>query len=285
MAPYSVIIPAHNEGSVIARLLDGLLGQFAPGDPNAPEVIVVCNGCSDDTATIARAREPLCRVIELDRGSKPLALNTGNAQASAFPRFFVDADVLVTHRDLLATAKALEEPEVLAAAPAIRFDLSGASSGVQAYYRVWQQQPYITDNLVGSGVFGLSREGVDRIGSFPDIIADDAYVRSRFASTERRSVARCDSMDISFTVFPPRDLRSLLHVAVRRRRGNEQLQRLYPTPDTKRSTTMRSLLASGQVSMGDIAIYLGIMVGSRILTRLKRIGGSEIGWQRDESSR
>src|SRR5699024_12035021 len=46
----AVIIPAHNESGVIARTL-GALAPLAAVD--GIEVIVVCNGSTDDTATIA----------------------------------------------------------------------------------------------------------------------------------------------------------------------------------------------------------------------------------------
>ena len=47
----SVIIPAHNEERVISRLLEALTLGHTPGEL---EIIVVCNGCSDDTAGVAR---------------------------------------------------------------------------------------------------------------------------------------------------------------------------------------------------------------------------------------
>jgi glycosyltransferase involved in cell wall biosynthesis len=46
----SIIIPAHNESSVIARTLKAMTDGAKPGEL---DVIVVCNGCSDDTAVVA----------------------------------------------------------------------------------------------------------------------------------------------------------------------------------------------------------------------------------------
>ena len=50
-----VIIPAHNEAAVIARCLDTLL---EPPRPDRLDVVVVANGCTDDTADRARAFGP-----------------------------------------------------------------------------------------------------------------------------------------------------------------------------------------------------------------------------------
>ena len=47
----SIVIPAHNEKMVIERCLRSVLAEPRLEDL---EVIVVCNGCSDDTARICR---------------------------------------------------------------------------------------------------------------------------------------------------------------------------------------------------------------------------------------
>src|SRR6186713_1959905 len=48
----SIIVPAHNEGDYLARTLEALQRQNYANY----EVIVVCNGCSDHTAEVARGR-------------------------------------------------------------------------------------------------------------------------------------------------------------------------------------------------------------------------------------
>ena len=52
--PVSVIIPAHNEESVIGRCLAAMLEGAQPGEL---EIIVVCNGCSDRTGEKATAKK------------------------------------------------------------------------------------------------------------------------------------------------------------------------------------------------------------------------------------
>ena len=64
----AIIIPAHNQASVIAQTLTALLQQVRASD----EVIVVCNGCSDDTAGEARRFEPQVTVLETEVPSKPM---------------------------------------------------------------------------------------------------------------------------------------------------------------------------------------------------------------------
>src|SRR5258708_29449590 len=89
----SVIIPAHNESSVIARTLEAMT---VGADLREIDVIVVCNGCSDDTAAVARRFAPRIRVIETAVASKSNAMNLGDQAAYGFPRIYVDADVVLT---------------------------------------------------------------------------------------------------------------------------------------------------------------------------------------------
>ena len=49
----TVIVPAHNEASVIRRCLNSLINQ-----PDLDTLIVACNGCTDDTAEIVRNEYP-----------------------------------------------------------------------------------------------------------------------------------------------------------------------------------------------------------------------------------
>src|SRR4051794_31851306 len=70
---FSVVIPAHDEESVIGRCLAAWSGELEPGEA---EVVVVANGCSDGTAEAAR--DFGVRVLELPAASKSAALNAGD---------------------------------------------------------------------------------------------------------------------------------------------------------------------------------------------------------------
>src|ERR1700730_14723213 len=79
----SVVIPSHNEEHVIGRCLQALTDG---AQADELEIIVVCNGCSDRTAAIARTW-PATTVVELSEVSKSAALNAGDLHATRFPRF------------------------------------------------------------------------------------------------------------------------------------------------------------------------------------------------------
>lgn len=85
MRKLSVIIPAYNEEGYIEKTLSCLY--------DADEIIVVCNGCTDKTAEIARKYTD--KVIELKEKSVSRARNAGAAHASNYRYVFLDADIRV----------------------------------------------------------------------------------------------------------------------------------------------------------------------------------------------
>lgn len=281
--PFCVIIPAHNEANVIGRCLNSLLDR-APADA-VPEIIVVCNGCVDETASVARKVSPRVRVIELPDGSKPAALNAGNKAATVTPRFYVDADVTVDFPALEAAAALLRDECVQAAAPAIRIDDAGCDRWIKAYNRTWLTQPYLRDNMVGAGLFGLSARGIARVGELPPIIADDEFVRTRFASEERATAALTREGDPAiFTVYPPRRVRDLIRVEARRRAGVAELRARFPGMQGGRSTSCRTLSAA-KVALTDKLVYLAIRALGRLGYYHNRMRGRHRRWLRDETSR
>jgi len=179
----SVIIPAHNESSVIERCINSINCGFQCGEL---EIIVVCNGCKDNTAELARSIDGNIIVIETDKPSKSNALNLGDKKASGYPRFYIDADVLVPHDSIRETASILQRGDVLAAAPLMNIAYSKRKWLVKAFYKVWLKLPYCRNGMIGSGVYGLSENGRKRFDKFPSITADDGFVHMLFTPKERR---------------------------------------------------------------------------------------------------
>ena len=134
----SVVIPAHNESLVIARILKAIVTEAVPGEL---DVIVVCNGCNDNTAEIAGGFGPPVRVIETKIANKAHALNLGDQAALTFPRVYADADVEVTLETIRDLARYLEQGDVMAVAPCPKINLSGCSRWVRAYYDIRSRLP------------------------------------------------------------------------------------------------------------------------------------------------
>ena len=277
---FSVVVPAHDEASVIGRCL----AFVADLDPGEAEVVVVPNGCTDATAELARA-VPRVRVVELGPASKAAALNAGDAAATVFPRVYLDADITVSAAALRAAVAALAVPGVEASAPTVRFGFAGTGPGVRAFYRAYRSMPYLSEGMIGTGFYALTAAGRSRFSEFPEVTADDLFVQRQFTRAERAVVP-----GEFFTVEVPRDLGSLLRVRTRVAAGNAELAATAPHDTSLASSTGGSLRSLADLvrrrprRAGDAAVYLGVTVAARL--RARRAAGRGIAdWQRDDSSR
>jgi Glycosyl transferase family 2 len=275
----SVIIPAHDEAAVIGDRLRALATSLPAG---AVELIVVANGCSDDTAAVARG-VPGVRVVELSQASKTAALDAGDRTATLFPRIYLDADIRIPGSALLRLAAALTADRALVGSPRVVFDLSGCSWPVRSFFAVFQRLPYTRRGLTGLGVYGLSELGRQRFGSFPDVVADDLYVQRLFAPEERITV------DDTFEVVAPRTLSALLAVRTRVARGNGELAgrgaELGVAPGATAGGTARALcreVLRHPRLLVPAAVYVAVTAAARRRARRALPGAV---WERDDSTR
>lgn len=275
----SIVIPAHDEGLVIARTLEALTTGALP---NELDVVVVCNGCTDDTASIARRFGTPVRVIETPIPNKTHALNLGDRAVRAFPRIYVDADVVVTLTTIRALAERLERGGVIAVAPKPYFDLTGCSWPVRAFYDVRCRLPSFGEGIGGSGVYALSEIARRRFGDFPNLIADDTYVRVQFKPEERETLSLVKS-----TVFVPHTIKDLVAIEARADFGTFELGRLYPELWRNRgesnNTTLVSLFKHPPL-WPRLFIYWYVRATARRKAKI-HIRTNTFAWERDRTSR
>lgn len=271
----SVIIPAHDEASVIARVLRPLAGLAAS---HRLQVVVVCNGCRDDTAVIAR-RFPGVDVIEAREASKAAALNEGDAVATAWPRLYLDADIELTAATVLAVLESLGDDAALAARPTSVYDTAGAGAIVRSYYRARSRVPSLHRGLWGAGAYALSHSGHERLGTFPDVTGDDFWVDQLFAPSEKVVV---DTEPV--IVHTPRDLPALIGILRRGHRGVTQAAGADARVATSTVQTLRGVALSvrGPRQLSDAAVYTALSVAARL--GAVRQSRPEV-WERDDSSR
>jgi glycosyltransferase involved in cell wall biosynthesis len=275
----SIIVPAHNEGSVIARTLSTWLSG---GALDQLDVVVVCNGCTDDTASVARRFEPAARVIESEVASKTYALNLGDQNSRAFPRIYVDADIIITPDAIQALADRLRRGDVLAVAPTPELDLTGCSWPVRLYFSIRDRLPSARQGFGGSGVYALSEAGRRRFAQFPDVIADDTFVRLQFNPDERETLGTVKSK-----VFPARTIRQLIAVRTRAHAGTFEVIRRFPELSANRGETNKRALVGlfkhPRLWPGlALFCYVNMVARYRAVTRSRARAAV---WQRDESSR
>jgi glycosyltransferase involved in cell wall biosynthesis len=277
----SIVIPAHNESRVIERGLESILRDSAPGQL---EIVVVCNGCSDDTAERARRFGSRVKVVETSVPSKISALNLGDQHVTAFPRFYVDADVQISGEAIRDVAGLLgEDSPIVVASPRAVVAYQDRPFLVRAFYRVWTRLPYFTENMIGSGVYALSRKGRARFDQFPTITADDEFARLIATPAERRA-----SSESTFTIYPPRTARGLLAIATRLRSGVDEFRDKFPQLSANNNTNSKrtlEVIASTPSMWPDAPVYLGIMLLAKLKARTRQRDVSSRAWERDDTSR
>lgn len=281
----SVVIPAHNEASVIGRCLDRLFTGIVPGEM---EVIVVCNGCHDETAALARSSGHPVQVLELRAASKSAALRAGDAVAQTLPRLYLDADVVLPGPSARRVAERLRAGAV-AARPPVAYSSAASSAAVRRYFRARQRMPSLQRGLWGAGVYGLSAAGRARFGTFPDVTADDLWIDLLF---ERAEIEIVDCEPVVVAV--PHRTRDLAHVLRRAYRGKAENGLGFRGANRARETTgatlrdIRRLALSGPAAALDAAIYASFAAAVRLGRAVETAVGTPAAsdrWERDESSR
>lgn len=276
----SVVVPAHNEQAVIGRLLTGVLSGAAADEI---EVVVVPNGCTDDTAGVAASFAPAVRTVVGDDRGKFAALRLGDAHATGYPRIYLDADVEIGADDLRRLATALHEPGVLAVAPERIVDTSRSALVVRWYYDFWQQLPGVRDGLFGRGVIGVDSAGWQRLAAVPEVMGDDLAASVAFRPTERRVVR-----DATVVVHAPRTVADLIRRRVRSLTSTAQLRATLPGAVDEARTSWADLARvcrSRPASAPKLAAFLGVTLLARWRARRPIRSRDYSTWLRDDSSR
>jgi glycosyltransferase involved in cell wall biosynthesis len=275
----SVVIPAHNEAATIGRSLGAL--HRGAGDVEL-DVVVVCNGCSDDTAEVARRADPGARVIEIAEPSKAEAVRVGNAATRVFPRVHLDADVELDGASLVALVGPLRDGRAMATAPRRSLSRDGCSVWVRWYYDVWEALPQVEAGLFGRGVVALTEAAQARVAALAPMMSDDLAMSEAFTSAERLVVVGAVAV-----VHVPRTVRDLVRRRTRVVTGNVQADRAGVR--RRGSRTRLRILAALAVARPGLALRLPVFAAVSLLATLRARRAIRAGdfttWQRDESSR
>jgi glycosyltransferase involved in cell wall biosynthesis len=271
----SIVIPAHDEATVIGRTL----GTLVAGLPDDVSVVVAANGCSD--ATAARAREfDRVRVLDLPEPGKTAALRAAEAAvAGELPRIYLDADIELTGRAAAAVLDSLRRGAV-AARPPIHFDTTASSWLVRRYCAAKVRIPSVMAELCGGGAYGLSESARGRFESYPDITGDDLFI-ARIVRPNEVTIVPTDPL----VVRMPAHARALLRILRRSVRGNQEFARVLPelARDTSGDTSasLKRQLRDPRTAL-DAVVYAGFAVAARFAVRF---GKPPVRWERDDTSR
>lgn len=269
----SVLIPAHNEAGYIGACLEALLAS-QPVHLEI-EVIVIANGCNDNTAQIAGGYNErfagkgwqFC-LMDLEKGSKLGALNAGEGSAHGEIRVYLDADVVVSPPLMGELARVLDvdAPRYASGTPSVA---SPQTRITAAYARFWQGLPFVTQGVPGFGVFAMNKAGRARWDAFPDIISDDTFARLHFAPEERVKVPA------SYEWPMVEGFRALVKVRRRQDAGVVQIAEQFP-----------ALLVNEDEKLSDVSVWQRMMrdpVGFAVygaVALATRLARNKDGWAR-----
>ena len=276
----TVIVPAHNEASVIEACLDSIIGQS-----EVDHIIVACNGCTDDTAEIVRKKYPDIHCLDISTPSKVNALNEAEEFARElgliFPVYYIDADTRLSENCVSKVNQYLKTNDTLLAAPTPIIDTSFSSWIVKTYYKVWTNLPYIKEGVIATCSYIITEEGRSRFEKFPDVINDDGFIRCNFWNREISNVPGAE-----IYIRAPKDLYSLIKIKTRARLGNMQLLasgECKVIENKQYGSVMRSKLLSRDWFSTIIYISIASIIRIRSKKQFKRL--KDYRWEKDLSSR
>jgi peptidoglycan-N-acetylglucosamine deacetylase len=192
----SVVVPAYNEGALIARTLNTLLSS----QHVQLEIVVVDDGSTDNTAQLIReqfADEPRITLIQQANAGKAAALNTGISKAKHELIVALDADTLFTADTVAQLVKHFADPHIGAVAGNAK-----VGNRINLLTR-WQALEYITSQnldrrafetlncitVVPGAVGAWRRAAIEQAGGFlGDTLAEDADLTMRLVRTGYRIV-------------------------------------------------------------------------------------------------
>jgi glycosyltransferase involved in cell wall biosynthesis len=272
----TIIVPAHNEATVIQRCLDSLVSQVG-----IERIIVACNGCTDNTAEIIRTHYPQVLCLDIAKPSKVNALNEAEKHISTWPAFYIDADTQLSNGSIQRITEEMAKGKLLLAAPEPVIDTHKSSWLVRQYYKVWLSLPYIQEGVVATCSYVISKQGHERFSEFPSVINDDGFVRCQFAREERGNV-----QGAKIYIAAPHNLKSLIKIKSRARLGNMELaaKGLCTQKDVKPySTILRERLMSKDFVSVMTYIAISFAIRTRAKWQFKQLANYR--WEKDESSR
>ncbi len=270
---YGIIVPVRNESSVLQVTVPRLLAA-TKGD--LVRIIWVCNGCSDDSATVIRRHAgPSAEVIELVKPGKIIALQAGDdALGSLFPRLYLDADTWLRPGDPARLMKPLQSGVTDLVAPRLRFDTFGASPLSVRIGACWLSLPHGRTTAFSTAI-GLSAAARALWDRWPEITGDDIFVSATVPVHRKQIVAEALA-----TTSMPKSFAGWVRMRARWLKGEAELARLGlgpPQPARQRSELLRQMVCP------DTALGAWAFVMARIFARMTPTDAAISEWLPDRT--
>jgi cellulose synthase/poly-beta-1,6-N-acetylglucosamine synthase-like glycosyltransferase len=226
----SIVVVVHNESARLAARIENLAQCEFPGDR---ELIVVCGGCTDDSAAVAASFGNLLpiRVIELpENRGKATGLNAGVAGARGDLIVFADARQRFHRHAIRRLTAAFADPAVGAVSGNLDIAASetGAGAGIDAYWKLERLIRHLEsefDSAIGctGAIYAIRRSAFEPLPE--DTILDDVVIPMRILVGGARVL-----FDREATAFDPQELApdNEQRRKIRTLAGNYQMLFRYP---------------------------------------------------------
>jgi cellulose synthase/poly-beta-1,6-N-acetylglucosamine synthase-like glycosyltransferase len=224
MAVSVVLVAKHEAGRI-----EGRLRNLLDSDHPVREVIVVCDGCTDDTAAVASGLG--VRVIEVKESQgKPAGVNAGVAAAESDIVVLCDARQRFEKETMGRLARWFSDPSTGAVSGALEIESAGTAKGkgVDAYWKLEKlirRMESDMDSSVGctGAVYAVRRSAFTPMPA--DTILDDVVVPMQIAASGLRV-----RFDAEALAFDPQQLdgNKELRRKIRTLAGNFQMLARYP---------------------------------------------------------
>jgi cellulose synthase/poly-beta-1,6-N-acetylglucosamine synthase-like glycosyltransferase len=221
----SVIIPARNEESVIARCIESLLAADYPRDKL--EIIVVADGCTDRTVQIAKTYEPAIRtVLGEPRGCKAAALNAAWREAKGDIIAVYDADSVIEPQTIRQAVRHFSKPNIIGVSGtlkslnkgslltrALALETCFASFLEWFFYKLGANAMFMGKNMF------IRRKILEEIGGFDeDSLLEDVELSFRIRRMHRSSYVAFEPRAVTWIEEPP-DFKAFISQRYRWARG------------------------------------------------------------------
>ncbi|HEY9099976.1 MAG TPA: glycosyltransferase family 2 protein [Thiobacillus sp.] len=217
MSPrFSVIIPAFNAATTLQRAVDSVRRQSWP----AYEIVVVDDGSTDETASVARQYGDEVRLIQQSNQGVSVARNTGAAAATGDWLAFLDADDWYTASRLEHHAQWIEEDAALdfltgdyeyhdaegnmlgtsmAQHESGRMLLAKASGAVRVVMETQAEiTAFVADHFGDTHTLSVPRARFVQLGGYPTgfKVCEDVHFLTRLVAQSQRVGVICRSLGV-----------------------------------------------------------------------------------------
>ncbi|HSI64970.1 MAG TPA: glycosyltransferase, partial [Candidatus Saccharimonadia bacterium] len=168
----SIIIPAHNEETLLGRTLDAVIAATRALD-HPSEIIVVDDASTDRTASIAL--EHGVRVVAVQHRQIAATRNAGARAANGEMLLFVDADTIVNGAAVRAVVTAMQNGAV---GGGCMFYFEGRLPLYARFIQAIATPLYRVAKLASGCFFFCKREAFQAVGGFDEKLfaAEEAYL-------------------------------------------------------------------------------------------------------------